>query len=195
MIDLLKRQTVTTAGFIDLLDPHRVPVDFVDPRLRPQFPVGYLPEFTWRSDPVQQPAGTSVTVEFRAAGAVDPEPWQWREDNPLSNQNVYSRPDERNVVMDPLKACDAHIRKFDDRGGRNDWSHFYHGVVTDYVEDPNELFTLPFTQRYSTAIEPFGPQDVRYVNWRLRMSNAVEADPPVSPRIDSLMLAWRWTLR
>ena len=193
MIDLLKRQTVTTAGFIDLQDPHRVPVGFLDPRLRPQIPTGYLPEFLWDYDPVQQPAGTSVGFEFRAAGDVDPQPWQWREDNVLSSQNIYTRPDRRNVAMDPLKACDAHIRKFDDRGGRNGWTHFYHGVVTDYVEDPNELFTVLFTEQYATAIGPFRPRDVRYVNWRLRMSNAVDANPPVSPRVDALMLAWRWT--
>ncbi|MEC7583037.1 MAG: hypothetical protein VYE77_01855 [Planctomycetota bacterium] len=195
MIDLLKRQTVTTSGFIDLEDPHRVPVNFADPRLRPQIPTGFLPEFLWEFGPLQQPVGTSVAFEFRAAGDVDPQPWQWREDNVLSSQDLYTRPDRRNVVMDPLKACDAHIRKFDDRGGRNDWSHFYHGVVTDYVEDPNDLFTVPFTQQYATAIDPFGPHDVRYINWRLRMSNAVDADPPVSPRVDALMLAWRWTAR
>jgi hypothetical protein len=193
MADFLKRATVVTAGFIDLRDPHRVPPGFADPRLRPPAATGMLPEFTWTLDPPasRRPAGTGVALEFRGAGPVDPEPWLWREENVLSTTGGYTRPDERNVPLDPRKACDAHIRKFDDRDGRNTWTHFYQRVVTDWVGDPNRLTNEAFTARYGTPREPFTPADVRYVGWRLRLANAADANPPVSPTIDSLQLAWR----
>ena len=109
----------------------------------------------------------------------------------LSSNNAYDRPTAANVPLDPGKACDAHIRKYDDRGGRDTWTHYYHNVVTSYVADPNELMTTAFTEAYSTAQDPFAPADIRYVNWRLRMNNDTDAVPAVSPSIDGLTLAWR----
>jgi hypothetical protein len=193
MADFQKRVTVATAGFVDLRDPHRVGPSHADPRLRPAATAGLVPEFTWSLDPPasRRPAGTGVAVEFRGAGPVDPEPWLWREENVLANVGGYTRPDERNVPLDPHKACDAHIRKFDDRDGRNTWTHWYQRVVTDWVEDANTLADDAFTARYGTPRDPFTPADLRYVGWRLRLANAVDANPPVSPSVDSLMLAWR----
>lgn len=190
MLELQKRSTVSTAGFIDLHNPHRMLTTSTDPRLGPYAMGSEAPEFQYLLDPPasRQPAGTSVVPQFRAAGAVDPQPWTFAEEVPPLN---FARPDADNVPLDPYKACDAHIRKYDDRSGRACWTHYYQRVVTDYVQDPNTLFTPAFTAQYVQPGQPFTPPDIRYVNWRLLMSNATELNPPVSPAIDSFILAWR----
>ena len=188
MLDLLKQRTVSTSGFVDLRNPHRMPANATDPRLGPF--AAATPEFAVMLDPQssQQPAGTSVTVQFRAAGEVDPAPWAFAEEVPPQQ---FARPDADNVPLDPFKACDAHLRKYDDRSGRNGWTHFYQRVVTDYVEDPNQLFAGSFTDRYAQPGLPFTPPDIRYVNWRFLMRNAADRTPPVSPSVDTFVLAWR----
>jgi hypothetical protein len=216
MIDFLKRQSVATSGFFDLYNPHRVPVGFGDSRLGPYFthvvtgevavPPGYGPRFDHMFDPPssQLPAGTSVVPQFRAASAVDPDPWYWREW--VATTNVFSpyppalsnqlKPDASNFALDPFKATDAHIRKFDDRqvGGvaRNWWTYFYNRTVTGYSLDANSVVDPVFLSRSSGPNEGFTPADVRYVGWRLVLSNNVDAVPAVSPSVDTFALAYRF---
>ncbi len=215
MIDFLKRASVVTNGFIDLYNPHRVPNGFADSRLGPYFtnplngtiavPSGIRPRFLYEFDPpsTSLPGGTSVIAQFRAAGQVDSDPWYWREWAQGTGQSVYPaaftaqlQTNATNFPLDPFKACDAHIRKFDDRqsGGvaRNWWTYFYNRTVTTYVLDPNQLFDSTFLARFNGPNEGFTPTDVRYVNWRYLMSNNIDASPPVSPAIDTFTLSYRF---
>lgn len=193
MADFMKRTTVATAGFLEILNPHRMPAATIDPRLGPylggkQLPQGVRPRYAFAFEPSldQLPGGTSVRVEFRGAGAVDPKPWR-------AEQEGYDpAPNAKNFPLDPRKAGDAHIRKYDDRDSREAWTYFYNRNVTDYVSDPNRLNDVRFTQRFAGPKESFLPRDVRYLNWRFVMRNNVAATPPVSPRIRSFLLTYRF---
>jgi hypothetical protein len=221
MLDVVKRQSVVTSGFLDLYDPHRVPAGFDDPRLGPFYlaggnptpPTGVLPRFAWQFDPplASLPPGSSLLPQFRGAGAVDPQPWYWRDwIEPAVGNAVYPaamfdagmreqmRPTARNFPLDPHKAGDAHIRKWDQRPlpgqttARNWWTHLYNRTVTSYVEDPNTLMSPAFTAQFAGPNETFLPTAVRYVNWRFVVSNDVDADPPAAPSIDTFALAYRF---
>lgn len=213
MIDFLKRASVITNGFIDLANPHRVPAGFEDSRLGPFYlvngeyspPQDLLPFFTYEVDPplTQVPGGTSVVVQFRGASRVDPTPWYW--DNWVQRATMYPtelrpqlRPDAVNFPLDPFKATDAHLRKFDDRlvtptsPAKDYWTYLYNRTVTGYVTDPNRLLEPTFTAQYTSPNEGFQPRDVRYVNWRFLMSNNTQANPPVTPAIDTFILSYRF---
>jgi hypothetical protein len=218
MLDVAKRQSVITAGFLDLQNPHRVPEGHPDPRLGPFYlqngtstlPNGVLPSFAYEFDPplAKQPAGTSLVPQFRGASIVDPQPWYWTSwaasasllfpaaapPSPLFTPAMRAalRPTAANFPLDPLKAGDAHIRKWDPRGGRNWWTYLYNRTVTRYVEDPNELMTSAFCDQYSAPTEPFRPRDIRYVNWRFVTGNNVDVNPPVSPTIETFALSYRF---
>jgi hypothetical protein len=221
MMDLLKRQSVITNGFIDLNNPHRVPEGFADPRLGPFYltggnstrPADVVPTFAFEFDPPlsQMPGGTSVVPQFRAASAVDDAPWyytKWAQ----AATNLYPnalwtspatvrpqlKPDASNFPLDPFKAADAHIRKWDQRSipgtstSRNWWTYFYNRTVTSYVEDPNQLMDPAYTIQFAGPNESFTPRDVRYVNWRFVTSNNVDANPPVAPSIETFSLSYRY---
>ncbi|MBL8755983.1 MAG: hypothetical protein JNK15_21995 [Planctomycetes bacterium] len=221
MMDVVKRQSVITAGFVDLHNPHRVPEGFGDPRLGPFYlqggsstlPANVLPDFAYEFDPPlsKLPAGTSIVPQFRGASAVDPQPWYWNSwantTNPLfpaaspqsplftAAMRAALRPNSTNFPLDPFKAGDAHIRKWDTRAGRNWWTHLYNRTVTRYVEHPNELMQPSFCNQYSGPTDPFRPRDVRYVNWRFVTGNNVDVDPPVAPMIETFALSYRFTPR
>jgi hypothetical protein len=103
-----------------------------------------------------------------------------------------------NFPLDPYKAGDAHIRKWDTRaipGGasaRNWWTYFYNRTVTTYVEDPNDLMDTSFTTQFQGPNEVFTPRQIRYMNWRFVTSNNTDANPPVSPAIESFSLSYRF---
>ena len=219
MLDVVKRQSVITAGFVDLFNPHRVPEGFADARLGPFYlqngnaslPADVLPRFSYEFDPPlsRLPAGTSLVPQFRAASIVDPTPWYWNAwianpnvlfpaataQNPLFSAPARQdlRPSAANFPLDPYKAGDAHIRKWDTRNGRNTWAYLYNRTVTRYVEDPNELMNPAFIDGYSVSNDPFTPRDVRYVNWRFITGNNVESDPSIAPSIDSFAMSYRFT--
>lgn len=231
MIDMVKRQSVITSGFIDLNNPHRVPEGFSDTRLGPFFlaggnstrPADVVPTFGFEFDPPlsQLPGGTSFVPQFRAAGIVDPSPWFWQQwvspVTPLypqavavppdayvalgtanSQQRQECRPTAANFPLDPYKAADAHIRKYDTRpviGGtaaRNWWTYFYNRTVTQYVEDPNRLMDPAYVIQFAGPNESFTPRDIRYINWRFITSNNVDATPPVTPSIETFSLTYRF---
>lgn len=220
MMDVVKRQTVITNGFIDLNNPHRVPEGFSDPRLGPYFlaggnstvPANVRPSFTYEFDPPlsKLPVGTSWVPQFRGASVVDPTPWYWNAwisaANALypapptgtldANARTQLRPTAANFPLDPYKACDAHIRKWDTRvtGGvaRNWWTYLYNRTVTSYVEDPNELMNPAFTLQFAGPNETFTPASIRYLNWRFIVSNNVDANPPVAPSIETFALSYRF---
>jgi hypothetical protein len=217
MFDALKRQSVITNGFVDLNNPHRVPEGVADPRLGPFYlqngnstlPANVRPSFAYEFDPplAQLPAGTSLVAQFRAAGIVDPTPWYWNAwmagDTPLFPAATYGaaggvvrtqqlRPTAANFPLDPYKAGDAHIRKWDTRNGRNWWAYLYNRTVTRYVEDPNDLVDPAFTIQYAGPNETFTPRDVRYVNWRFVTGNNADANPPIAPTIETFSLAYRF---
>lgn len=219
MLDVVKRQSVITSGFVDLHNPHRVPVGFADPRLGPFFltggvpnlPANVLPSFAYEFDPPPSrlPAGTAIVPQFRAAGAVDPNPWYW---NAFMKSTTGAFPDAagitatmrtqlkvtaENFPLDPFKAGDAHIRKWDTRTApsgvaRNWWTYLYNRTVTRYVEDPNDLMSPAFTTEYASPSEPFTPRDIRYLNWRFITVNNPDASPPVAPSIETFALSYRF---
>jgi hypothetical protein len=231
MVDVLRRQAVLTNGFLDLNNPHRVADDTGfngDPRLGPFFlsggastvPANVLPRFTYDFDPPlsQLPAGTSVVPQFRGAGVVDPSPWYWAAwmssatgnlvfppvtagggYNPQMREQL--QPDATNFPLDPYKAGDAHIRKWDNRPipgtatARNWWTHPYNRNVTRYVENPNDLLNPQFTAQFAGPNDSFSARDVRYVNWRFIVSSNPDANPPVSPLIETFSLSYRFELR
>lgn len=200
MADFLKQMSVATAGFVDITDPHRVPATVGDPRLGPYFPGG-LPRgtsafFTYDVTPAGegQVPGTQVAVEFRGAGAVDPQPWA-AVVNGYNSTSLQEQPDPSNFPLDPMKAADAHIRKFDDRPGmstppRNTWTRYYNEIVTDYTSDPNQLMDPGFTAAFAGPGEQFLPEDVRYFNWRFIMQNAPDRLAG-APRLESFALSYR----
>ncbi len=225
MMDVLKRQSVITNGFVDLYNPHRVPEGFVDPRLGPFYIVGgvpsapqdVLPTFAYEFDPPlsQLPSGTSLVPQFRGASAVDSTPFYWNawinSVTPLfPNPNLpvnpgfdtsmreQLKPTADNFALDPYKAGDAHMRKWDTRPipgsgqARNWWTYLYNRTVTTYVENPNDLMDPTYTLQFAGPNETFNPQDIRYVNWRFITSNNTSANPPVSPSIETFSLSFRW---
>jgi hypothetical protein len=221
MIDFLKRQSVLTNGFIDLYNPHRVPNTFSDSRLGPYFtdpntgvvtlPQNVLPAFTYEFDPPlsDMPGGTSVVAQFRAASAVDTNPWYWTEwagpqaPSAVSAVTLYPtqirnalKPDANNFPLDPFKAGDAHIRKYDDRtvngAAKNYWTYLYNRTVSTYATDPNQLMNAQFLAPFGSATESFTPRGVRYVNWRFLMTNNTDANPPVAPAIDTFSFSYRF---
>ena len=197
MTDFQKRVTVATAGFVEILNPHRVPQDHDDPRLGPYFggdnlPLDILPKFEITFEPDLQllPGGTKFVPEFRAAGVVDNDPW-------AAKENAYSpKPDRKNFALDPMKAGDAHIRKYDDRpqsgSPRNYWTYYYNKNVTDYTPEINQLMSPAFTNKFAGPNEAFLPKDVKYFNWRFVINSNVDASPPVSPSIDSFAVTYRF---
>lgn len=225
MMDALKRQTVITNGFIDVHNPHRVPEGFSDPRLGPFYlaggqtvaPAGVLPSFAYEFDPPlsQLPSGTGMVPQFRGASEVDPTPFYWSAwintvtplfpDETLgvnpgfdTNERAQLKPTADNFALDPFKAGDAHMRKWDTRSiagssqARNWWTYLYNSTVTTYVEDPNELMDPAYTLQFAGPNETFNPRDIRYVNWRFIATNNVTAEPPVSPAIETFSLSYRW---
>jgi len=186
-------------------------------------PANIVPTFAYEFDPplAQLPGGTSVVPQFRGASAVDASPWYWTnwvsvvtglypnssgtptppypDMGPAgSPQRLAVKPTEANFPLDPGKAADAHVRKWDTRpvpGGtasRNWWTYFYNRTVTRYVEDPNQLMDPSFTIGYAGPNETFTPRDVRYVNWRFVASNNTDSNPPVAPAIDTFSLSYRF---
>ncbi|HEX6811881.1 MAG TPA: hypothetical protein VF384_09695 [Planctomycetota bacterium] len=220
MLDVLKRQSVITNGFLDINNPHRVPEGFGDPRLGPFYlqggtstvPANVLPRFDYEFDPplANLPPGTSVVAQFRGASIVDPTPWYWNSwiaptgGTPLFPTAQYTaadrtalKPTPQNFPLDPYKAGDAHIRKWDTRpvpgsSARNWWTYFYNRTVTTYVEDPNDLMLSTFTTQFQGPNEAFTPRSIRYVNWRFVTSNNTDANPPVTPEIESFSLSYRF---
>ncbi len=184
--DFLRRMSVATAGFVDVRNPHRMPASGTDPRLGP-YAIGTIRSMQITLDPpaTRLPAGTSVRPQMRAAGAVDPSPWR-------ALALGLPLPTAGNVDLDPLKAGDAHIRKFDDRGGTAQWTHFYHRNITDYRDEPEELLSPHVLAAFASGNEPFGPDDIVYVNWRLVFENNVDTPSAVAPSIDSTVLAYRF---
>ena len=209
MIDFLKRSTVVTAGFVDITNPHRMPERAdLDPRLGPYLdnnpPVDVLPTFSYAFQPALEklPGGTSGIVEFRGAGIVDPmgPPAMTRTGPWRAVKNGYDPiPDKKNFPLDPLKAGDAGIRRFDDRpspltGGaaRNWWTYFYNRTVTTYTAEPNTLMDPLFTNSFSGPFESFLPHNVKYFNWRFVLTNNVETTPPISPSINTFIVTYRF---
>ena len=227
MADLLKRQSVATNGFIDLNNPHRVPEGFADVRLGPYFlangqvttPTDVSPSFGYSFDPPLQrlPAGTTIVPQFRGASAVDDSPWYWSrwintvtrlwpsptQANPsITPQHRQDlRPTASNFPLDPFKAGDAHIRKWDTRplpgssAQRDWWTYLYNRTVTSYVEDPNELTKPEFAASFGGPNEPFLPRDIRYVNWRFVMQNNVASNPSVDPYLETFAFSYRFEPR
>jgi hypothetical protein len=224
MMDVVKRQSVITNGFIDINNPHRVPEGFADPRLGPFYlaggvstvPIDVLPTFAYEFDPPlsQLPAGTSLVPQFRGASVVDPTPWYWNAmisapnalypdaaNPPVPGQlsasmRTQMRPTAANFPLDPYKAGDAHIRKWDTRlnagVARNWWTYLYNRTVTSYVENPNELMDPAYTIQFAGPNESFTPRSIRYLNWRFVTSNNADAVPPVAPTIETFALSYRF---
>jgi hypothetical protein len=187
MADFLKRTAVVTSGFVEITNPHRMTNAATDdPRLRPFTKPDHLPNFVYDFEPPLRslPAGTTVVTEFRGASALDNPSAFW----PVVGNN---RTNTTNFPLDPLKAGDAHIKHYDNRSNRNWWTYLYNHTVTTYTEEPNDLAKTEYTNKFSGPNESFQAKDVRYFNWRFIMKNNVEADPPVSPKIESFAVSYR----
>ncbi len=64
--------------------------------------------------------------------------------------------------------------------------------MTSYTQDLNILTDPRYTDSFSGPFESFLPQDVKYFNWRFLMTNNVEANPPISPSIDTFIVTYRF---
>jgi len=100
-----------------------------------------------------------------------------------------------NSPLDPMKAIDTHIRKFDDRPQagtqpRNAWTRYYNEIVTDYTSDLNDLMDPSYTSRFAGPNETFLPEDVRYFNWRIVMQNALDRRSG-APVLESFVVIYR----
>ena len=192
MTDFLKRTAVVTSGFVEVSNPHRMPPGG-DPRLGPYSVTNKLPDFVYDFEPplASLPSGTGVVTEFRGASVLDTQsrPWPSNGSNPV---NVTNFP------LDPLKGGDAHMRHYDNRiipGGsvsRDWWTYMYNRTVTEYTEDPKNLVDTGWTNKFSGPNESFTGKDVKYFNWRFIMKNNTESSPPVSPKIESFAISYRF---
>ena len=200
MADLLKRTAVVTSGFVDIFNPHRMPAG-VDPRLGPyDTPLndlaGRVPEYSYAFEPPLSslPPGTTVIPEFRGASTlahtVGKASLYWPKfDGPGYFGNDTT---ESNFSLDPLKAGDAHIRHHDNRFGRNWWTYLYNETVTTYTEDATDLSSPAFATQFSSPVQAFEAVDIKYFNWRFIMKNNILADPPISPKIESFSVTYRF---
>ncbi|MCA8941578.1 MAG: hypothetical protein KDB80_03380 [Planctomycetes bacterium] len=200
MADFLKRQSVATSGFVDIVDPHRKPTED-DPRLGPFFggngmPNGYTLAFDWNIEPSEQPGGASVFAEFRGASRVVEREILGEAWPPYALGNsarMNGRPNEA-FALNPYVAGDAHIKKYDRRlmfgTSRHYWSHFYNEHVTDYTDEVEDLVDPEFLDRFhgNSAGDDFEVHDLRYFNWRFVMSST----PVVAPAIDSFAISYRF---
>ena len=188
MADFLKRTAVVTSGFVEIANPHRMTATATDdPRLGPFDITDRLPNFIYDFEPPLDnlPAGTAILTEFRGASVLDsPGSQYW----PVVGTNKTTT---ENFPLDPLKAGDAHIRHWDDRGNRQWWTYLYNKTVTSYTEEPNDLADTAFTNQFSGPNESFEAKQVKYFNWRFVMRNNVEANPPISPKIESFAVSYR----
>ena len=75
---------------------------------------------------------------------------------------------------------------------RNWWTYFYNRTVTSYAEDLNTLVDPRFTREFAGPFESFLPNDVKYFNWRFLMTNNVDANPPISPSVDTFLVTYRF---
>jgi hypothetical protein len=73
--------------------------------------------------------------------------------------------------------------------------YLYNETVTSYTEDPNQLMDPAFTGQFSHPTAPFTPKDIEYFNWRFLMKNNVATDPPISARIDTFAVAYRFRVK
>jgi hypothetical protein len=188
MADFLKRTTVVTAGFVEITNPHRMPTGS-DPRLGPFTKTsGLLPDFAYDFEPPlsQLPSGTTVVTEFRAASELD------QQTSAVWPKVGSNKTNATNFPNDPLKSGDAFVRHWDDRRGRNWWTYMYNKTITTYVDDPNQLMRTKFTNSFSGPSESFEAKDVKYFNWRFIMKNNLEVDPPLSPRVESFAISYRF---
>jgi hypothetical protein len=201
MVDFLKRTTVATNGFVEIINPHRMDTTLTtpeDPRLGPYEPEkNSLPDYAFDFEPplTTLPGGVSVVPEFRGAGLVDPGlPWQECRGFVGSN-----RPTAGNFPLDPLKAGDAWLRHWDERTigsqSRRSWTYLYNRNITGYTEELNDLSSTTFTNKFGGPNEVFSADDVKYFNWRFIMRNNVQANPPVSPKIESFAVSYRFVKR
>ncbi len=136
MADFLRRQSVITSGFVEILNPHRMPARLAgsgDPRLGPYFsaadgsfelPEGYQPNFTWMSEPsmLSIPEGTKISPQFRAASRLEEDDrgprgglpegfWRWgfhdpSIDTPL-NPGIFANAERPNEKNFPLNPLTA----------------------------------------------------------------------------------------
>ncbi len=186
MADYLKRTAVVTSGFVEITNPHRMPPNG-DPRLGPYNTTGMLPDFAYDFEPPLStlPPGTSVVTEFRAGSALDNSSQFWP---PVGNNKT----DATNFPLDPLKAGDAWVKHWDDRGSRNGFAYLYNRTLTSYTAKPNQMMDTSWTNTFSGQNDSFEAKDVKYFNWRFVMRNNVEADPPISPKVESFAVSYRF---
>ncbi len=170
-IDLLRKVSIVTGGFVDLTRPNKNKISGTPSDGSPVWDANsYRPtHFEVVTEPPLEdmPGGTNTLVE-------------WRGVEVLPNDQVYdpaaaNMPDKRGNLLNPLYACDAyrlaaikgHSIHIDAKG------------FTNYHKDPQDLVN-PATG--------FGP---RYVNWRIVFTNNTTSVPPLRPYLDSLGLAVR----
>lgn len=196
-------------------DPRLGPFFFNDLANEPVLPADLAPRFDFVFEPPLStlPGGTSVVPEFRAAGRVPVDnpmtglfegPWRWGAQSTRigvnDGGNVVEVPTAVNVPLDPLKATDAHIRKFDDRPAangqpRNFWTYYYNETMSDYTTNIGDLSSNQFLAQFASANVPFSVDELRYINWRFVMSNNTDASPAISPSIESFAISYRFERR
>ena len=170
-LDFRKSIAVLTSGFVSLEDPHNdAKKDYKDPRLGPYKWTNDSPRFETFFDPPlsQQPVGTKILAEYRAADKF--------------GTNAIDKP------YDPLIAGNAHIRDYD--SSNRDWESYMHTQnLTKYRDNPNDLFDAEWLRQFTTKGNPLTPAQVKLMNWRFIFVNNVKATPPAVSRLDSFAIS------
>ena len=63
--------------------------------------------------------------------------------------------------------------------------------MTSYVGDPNSLFDPAYLLDFQGPNDSLVPEDIVFFNWRFIMINNNDAQPPVSPRLESFATTYR----
>jgi hypothetical protein len=181
--DFLRRVSTVTFGFVDTMRPNQRFGALV-PNGYPDFTVGgtnslgnlRIQDFVSLLDPPlsQQPVGTSIVLELR--GAQD-----------FANSGALYDPSQNDTVagrgnlLNPNYACEAYRYSQPNSGGAFDTPRVVATGLTAYVTE----------DRLSQIRNPLTGLLPRYINFRLVMTNNVEATPAISPSLRSMSVVYR----
>jgi hypothetical protein len=178
--DFLRRVSTVTFGFFDTMRPNQRSGALV-PNGYPDFTTGGLGDMRIRDfasllDPPlsQQPVGTSIVLELRGAQDFANSGTLY---NPTTNDTVAARGN----LLNPNYACEAYRYSQANSGAAFDAPRVAATGLTAYVTE----------DRISQIRNPLTGLLPRYINFRLVMTNNVEATPTISPSLRSMSVVYR----
>ena len=180
--DFVRKVSMMTFGFIDTQQPNRsassvgVP-DFADPVIAAEFGTVAVQDLITMLDPPQnqQPAGTSVVVEFRGSQAIGE-----GGDPGIYDPNTDDDPETRGNLYNPNYSCEAYRYSQPNSGAGFDQARVQATELSAYVTEDR----LDELRRPTTNLLP------RYLNMRLIMTNNVDVSPALSPSLRSMSVIY-----